>query len=133
MTIKLVEVDGKYQYTWPDGNKETYNAIIYRAKFGDREGKVVIGFTERVAYKKLRKRVVVFVDGYPEVEFAGTDDYDTTGNLVALIKKPDGKLMRIGEIHSEYSGLSVVDHSSQISKEWREGRICGFARVKRRS
>jgi hypothetical protein len=120
MAIKLVGVNKEYTYTWPDGNIEIYNAVIYEAEFGDWKGEIVVGFTEREGYGKLRKRAIVFINGHPEAEFVGTDDYDKTGHLAALIKRPDGKFMRIDEIDRRYAGFNVVNHSSQI-REGREG------------
>lgn len=78
--------------------------------------KILVGFTDRRAFGKVRKRVIVFVDGWPEAGFAGTDDYDKTGHLVAMIKRPDGKFMDINRVHSEYMGLPVVEHTSCIDR-----------------
>ncbi|MEM2352494.1 MAG: hypothetical protein QXT26_08820, partial [Thermoproteota archaeon] len=77
---------------------------------------IKIGFTDRVAFGKVRKRVIVFVDDHPEAEFAEADDYDQTGHLVAMIRNPDGKFMDINKVHSEYIGLPVVEHSKCIDK-----------------
>lgn len=116
MAIKLVRVRSGYQYHWPDSSIESYEAIVYEADFGDRRHEIVIGFTEREAFKRVRRRVIVFVDGHPEVEFAAADDYDQTGHLISMIRNPDGTFMSINNVHSEYAGLLVVDHSSCIDK-----------------
>lgn len=61
---------------------------------------------------------MIFIDGWPEA-----DDYSQTGHLVAMIKKPDGTFMSIKDVHSEYFGLPILDHSSCINKSFggREG------------
>ncbi len=115
MPIKFGGVD-RYQYQWPDGTVETYDAVFYDVSFGDRRHSVIIGFTNREAFGRERRRVVIFVDDHPEAEFAGADDYDQTGHLVAMIRRPDGKFMDISSVHSEYAGLPVVEHSSCISR-----------------
>jgi len=112
MAIKLVKVDPQYTYRWPDGSIETYKAVVYNVQ--SRE--VSIGFTQKKAYGTMRGRVVVFVDGYPEAEFCGADDYDITGRLVAVIKRPDGKYMDMNELNEEYVGLPIFDHSTIITK-----------------
>ncbi len=115
MPIKLRSV-GKYTHTFPDKTTENYDAIFYDAEFGDWRGEIIIGFTYREAYGRSRRRVVVFIDKHPEAEFVGSDDYDKTGHLVALIRRRDGKYMRINGIHPIYAGFNIVNHSSQISK-----------------
>jgi len=116
MTVKLVKVDSQYTYSWPDGSTEVYKAVIYNVVFSGQSREVLIGFTEREAYGAIRRRVVVFVDGHPEAEFCGTDDYDVTGRLVAIVRGPDRKLMDIDKISVEYVGLPVVEHSTVIAR-----------------
>lgn len=116
MPIKVTSVRSEYEYRWPDGTVENYDTISYDAVFGDQRHEVMIGFAERRAFGRDRKRVVIFVDGWPEVEFAGADDYDRTGRLVAMIRRPDGKFMDINDVYSEYVGLSVVEHSRCIDR-----------------
>jgi len=95
MPIKFVETK-KFQYCWPKGPVEDYDGIIYDVTFHGEKHIVLIGFTMREAFRKRRRRVVVFIDNKPEAEFAGADDYDQTGHIVAMIKRPDGKFMKIG-------------------------------------
>jgi len=116
MSIKFAGVKDNFTHKWPDGCIEEYEAISYKVYFDNKEHDVVIGFTERKAYGKTRRRIIVFIDGKPEAEFVATDDYDYTGHLVAIIKTPEGKLMDISRIHSEYIGLPVVEHARHINK-----------------
>jgi hypothetical protein len=116
--IRFDHVETKYQYRWPDGSVENYEAVFYDVSFGDRRHRVIIGFTNREAFGRERRRVVIFVDGWPEVEFAGADDYDLTGRLVAMIRRPDGAFMHISSVSSEYAALPVVEHSSCIDRSY---------------
>jgi predicted transcriptional regulator len=116
MAIKIDRVDENYKHRFPDGNVYTYHAVVYEVRSSDRSYRAVIGFTEKGKYGKLRTIADVFINGHHEAEFVGTDDYDMTGNLVALIKGPDGDFMHIKKIDQRYAGFNVVDHSSQISE-----------------
>jgi hypothetical protein len=122
MSIKLIDVIKRHVYEWPDG-REVYNAVVYEVRFHGLKHRVLIGFTKREAFQKNRRRVVVFVDDYPEAEFAGADNYADSGLVVAMIRNPDGKYMKTDDIHSEYYGMPVADHSQYISKDFggREG------------
>lgn len=110
---------GSYSYKWPGGSTETYDAIFYEIRFNNSVCEIVVGFTDRVAFGKQRKRVVVFINEYPMVEFAGTDDYDKTGNLVAQIKDANGKYVGLNNVPPEYSDFVIVEHSSQIKGGYR--------------
>lgn len=118
MLVRLVDVKDDYEHRWPDGDVERFKAVFYDVVFEGQRRKVVIGFTERKAFGRRRRRVIVFIDEHPTVEFAGADDYDQLGHLVALIKRPDGKFMKIDEVnlYIEYAGMTVSEHSRFIDK-----------------
>ncbi|MEM3641417.1 MAG: hypothetical protein QXH37_05815, partial [Candidatus Bathyarchaeia archaeon] len=122
MPVKFAGIK-RFEYRWPDGSRERYNAIAYDVIFFGLKHNVLVCFTTRKAFGRKRRRVVIFIDGWPEAEFAEADDYSQTGHLVAMIKKPDGTFMSIKDVHSEYFGLPILDHSSCINKSFggREG------------
>jgi hypothetical protein len=89
------ERDGQ-SYQWPD-ERDTYSR--YRVFMGTTraEGAVHIGLGETVRKKKWgrdRKYVVAFLSSgspqQPLAEFVAADDYETTRELVAVIRGSDG-------------------------------------------
>ncbi len=44
-----------------------------------------IGFGERYAYGKKRKRVVVWIDGHSEAQFLGAEDFGQSGEVLSEI------------------------------------------------
>ena len=74
-----------FEYQWFD-KIEIYTMIQYIALDKDGKHEVQIGQTEREAYGLNRKRIVVFIDGYPYAEFVAADDYDKTGDLLSEIR-----------------------------------------------
>jgi hypothetical protein len=80
----------RFDHNWPE-MIESFDAMEFSVVTDKGDASVLIGYTSREAFGKKRKRVVVFIDGHPEVEFNGTDDYGTTGQLVGLIKKPNSQ------------------------------------------
>lgn len=118
LLVRLAGVKDRYEHHWPDGSVEEFKVVSYDVVFEDHGHEVMIGFTEREAFGRTRRRVVVFIDGHPIVEFAGADDYEQLGHLIAIIKKPDGKYMRMNEVnlYIEYAGMTVAEHSRFIDK-----------------
>jgi hypothetical protein len=74
-----------FEYQWFD-KIEKYTMVQYIALDNDGTHEVQIGHTERKAYGLNRKRVVVFIDGYPYAEFVAADDFDKTGDLLSEIR-----------------------------------------------
>jgi len=89
----------------------------------------------REAFGKNRKRVIVYRAGLregkpmPVVEFAGTDDYDNTKNVVSIMRKPNRKYMKIEEValYPECSKIKhyIVDYVTAI----RSGKL-GYAALR---
>lgn len=112
---KLDKID-KYQHRWPDRYIEKYDALFFKIKLNRQDVSVIVGFTERRAFRRNRKRVVIFVKGIPEVEFCGVDDYKNRGYVIAVLKKPKSeKMYTITELPpSEYSEFQIVHHKDFI-------------------
>lgn len=92
--LDIVETGTDYVYKWPD-TEETYSHfIVYRVAYGENdsmEAKILFG--EREVYGKLRKRILVLINGKVQAEFFGVDDFDYTGNIMSEIKTVvDGSL-----------------------------------------
>jgi hypothetical protein len=77
---------------------------------------VLVAFTHREAYGDWRRKAVVFVEGYPTLEFVGVDDYDTNHQLVSPIKLPDRKELKPDlPIPSEYADMPVVVFNTLVT------------------
>ena len=111
MQILAVSGTGKnYPYRWPDTIEEYNFWIDYLTREGDDEYIVRIGFGIRDVYSMARARVVAWVNGQPEAEFFGIDDYSKTGDLITEIKVDGNKLCKYPDdpIPIEYSSFNVV-------------------------
>jgi hypothetical protein len=81
---------------------------------------VRIGFGQRTVYDRSRKRVVVWIDGQPQAEFLGADDFERSGDLLCEIKVPGDIGERICRYPDEpiperYSGLPVLGLSTRVT------------------
>jgi hypothetical protein len=91
--VSFLGVKEDFKYKWFD-KTENYTVIQYIVVDDKGRYEVQIGQTEREAYGLNRKRVVVFIEGYPYAEFVAADDFDTTGDLLSEIRllQEDGRL-----------------------------------------
>lgn len=106
---------GEFDFQWPK-NVEHFDTVftILQAVDG-RHIKFRIGFGDREAAGKLRRRVVVWMDERPLVEFAGGDDYETNGLLASVIKLPNNKqLTPYQNLPKEYKGFKVGRYDSIV-------------------
>lgn len=121
LLLDVQEAGIEYAYIWPDGNQEDYGQWIeYRALGPIAEHMVRIGFGIRPAYGSPRKRVVVWIDGHPHVEFVGADDFDRSGDVLAEIKVPGERGLRVCRYPDEpvpanHAPLPVVGLPTRIT------------------
>ena len=118
----------QFKFRWPEGIEVYDNALCFNVN-GDT---YYIAYCMRRAFGSERRRVVVFrVSRRGKTmraiaEFAGTDDWQDTKLVAALVKKPDNKYARPDEIDKipEYTPLKdlIKDHGSVI-----KGGKKGFA------
>ena len=119
--LDVVAVGENYSHRWGDGSHELYpHWIEYRAIAADGEHRVRIAFGKRSTYGRDRRRVVVLIDGYPQVEFLGADDFDQSGDVLAEIKVPGTTGERICRYREEaiperYSGLPVAGLVTRVT------------------
>ena len=110
-----------HDYRWPSGNIESYgNWIEYEALAADGVHLVRIGFGSRTTYGEDRVRVVVWIDGKPQAEFFGADDYSSSGDVLAELKVPGDRAPRICRYPQEpvperYAGLPVVGLPTRVT------------------
>lgn len=83
--VSFLGVKENFEYQWFD-HTENYTLIQYIALDDHGKHDVEIGHTERETYGLNRKRIVVFIDGYPYAEFVAADDFDKTGDLLSEIR-----------------------------------------------
>jgi hypothetical protein len=108
-------------YRWPSGDEERYpHWVEYRAVGADGEARVRLGFGTRPVYGAQRKRVVVWIDGHPQAEFLGADDFAHSGEVLCEIKVPGASGERICRYPEEplperYSGLPAVGLPTRVS------------------
>lgn len=110
------KVDG-FSYKWPDGTIEEYHeAYEGVVKTDSAQIQVKLGIGERFAAGKRRKRVVVFLDNRPTVEFAGVDDFDKSGLVASVITLPNRKRLKPGQrVPDEYRPFQLVKYNTVVT------------------
>lgn len=106
-----------FSYTWPGGTVEEYTqACEGTVKVDDTQVAAKIGIGDRYAAGKMRKRVVVFLDGRPTVEFAGLDDFDKSSLVASVITLRNRKRLRPGQrIPDEYKPFRLVRYNTVVT------------------
>lgn len=106
---------GPFDFHWPkmiehfEGGYET-TKIIHGHSYIFK-----IGFTDREAAGRLRRRVVIWRDNWPLVEFASGNNYASDGLLASIIKLKNGKQLRQSEkIPEEYKNFHIERYDSLI-------------------
>jgi len=105
-----------YKQRWPEGEEQYDGAIGFRARINDKVVPVIIAFGHREAFGAVRRRIFIIVKNKVMLELAGVDDYDRTGLLVGVLKKPGTeKHFRPGEeVSQELSRFTIVTHRDYI-------------------
>ena len=105
-----------YIYRWPLGPEEYEGAIKFKADVGGRTIPVIIAFDEKEVFGALRRKVYVIVKDRVMLELTGADDYERTGLLVGVLKKPGSEEhYRPDEpIPLEFSRFTIVIHKHYI-------------------
>jgi len=106
-----------FQYTWPNGYTEEY-PLAYEGTFNDadRHFEVKIGIGEREAAGKNRKRVTVFLNGRPTVEFAGADDFDNSSLVAGVVTLPNKKRLKPHQpVPAEYRSFDLRRYDSVVT------------------
>jgi len=105
-----------FSFTWPNGKTEEYHeAYEGTANDGNMHFEVKIGVCERRAAGMNRKRVTVFLNGRPTVEFVGTDDFEESKKVASLVVLPNKKRLRPKQtLPNEYRSFDLVRYSSVV-------------------
>jgi len=112
----LKKMDG-FSYKWPDGTVEVYHeAHEGMVKTDSAQIQVKVGIGERSAAGRMRKRVVIFLDNRPTVEFAGVDDFDKSGLVASVITLRNRKRLKPGQrVPDEYRSFQLVRYNTVIT------------------
>ena len=106
---------GPFEYKWPAGKEEFESGYETTRTVNGRTHTFKIGFTNREAAGRMRRRIIVWVDNWPLVEFAGGNDYESNGLLASIIKIQSGKQLRpSAKIPEEYKDFRVVRYDSIV-------------------
>lgn len=104
--VQVLQAGRDYHYKWPSGDSETYLAWIeYEARADNGTHTIRIGFGTRPVYGQARPRVVVWIDGHPQAEFFGADDYAASGELLTEIRVRG----EVGELMCRYPTDAIPD------------------------
>jgi excisionase family DNA binding protein len=105
-----------FHFTWPNGETEEYpEAYEGTVNDGNMQFEVKIGVCERHAAGMNRKRITVFLNGRPTVEFVGADDFEENKNVASLITLPNKKRLRPNQtVPNEYRSFNLVRYNSVI-------------------
>ncbi len=106
---------GNFDYQWPLTSEHFENGYETTSKINGRTHTFKIGFTNREAAGQMRRRVVVWMDNWPLVEFAGSNNYESDGLLASVIKVEGGKQLRPSEkIPNEYNDFRIARYDSMV-------------------
>lgn len=110
----FVEV-GPFDYQWPGGKEHYPNGYETTRTINGRTHEFKIGYTDRQAAGQMRRRVVVWIDNWPLVEFAGGNNYKSDGLLASVIKVEGGKQLRpSGKTPDEYKNFHIAKYDSIV-------------------
>lgn len=115
-SIGLERVEA-FSYRWPNGTIEEYaEAYEGTVKVNSVQVGVKIGIGERPAAGKVRKRVVVLLDGRPTVEFAGVDDFEKSGLVASVVTLRNRKRLKPGQrVPDEYRSFRLVRYNTVVT------------------
>jgi len=106
---------GEFDYQWPLASEHFENGYETTSKINGRTYTFKIGFTDRQAAGQMRRRVVVWMDNWPLVEFAGSNNYESDGLLASVIKVESGKQLRpSGKMPDEYKNFHIARYDSIV-------------------
>ena len=116
---------GPFEYKWPGGIEAFETGYETNRTFEERTHTFKIGFTKReAAGQDDRPRVVIWMDNWPLVEFAGGNNYKSDKLLVSVIKVKGGKQLRpAAKIPEEYKEFRVVRYDSIVKGPYASGNM----------
>lgn len=105
-----------FTYRWPELAETFEFAIELTVAVAGAHRHVRMGFGNRSAYGRFRRRMVVFVGAEPVAEAVAADDYPHSGMLVGLLKDADGRMIQPGEpLPDVYTGFPIVPFADEVT------------------
>lgn len=106
---------GPFDYQWPKDQEHFENGYETTGTINGRSHTFRIGFTNRQAAGQMRRRVVIWIDNWPLVEFAAGNNFENDGLLVGIIKTQNGKQLRpSAKIPEEYKNFNIARYDSIV-------------------
>lgn len=104
-----------FDYDWPKLKEHFEYGYETTRDINGRTHTFRIGFANRQAAGQMRRRVVVWINNWPVVEFAGGNKYESDGLLASVIKVEGGKQLRpSGKIPNDYKAFHVARYDSIV-------------------
>jgi hypothetical protein len=124
IVVLAAEDHGAFPYRWPDGNDEAFTrSRWYAIEDHGRKQRVLVAWTNRDAWGRMRERAVVFGEAgsslYPWTEFVESDD----GRFAAGVSDPahPRALLKDGApIPDRFDGATIV-RTDQLFNGIRQG------------
>ncbi len=105
----------QFDFQWPLAKEHFQFGYETEKILGGRSYLFRIGFTDREAAGQLRRRIVVWKDNWPLVEFAAGNNFGLDGLLASVIKLGNGKQLRSSEkIPAEYGNFRTARYDSVV-------------------
>jgi len=113
-TTGLTEI-GPFDYQWPTTKEHYESGYETTRDINGRTHTFKIGFTSRELAGLTRRKIVVWINNWPVVEFTAGNNYESDGLLAGIIKIKGGKQLRpSGKIPEEYKGFHVARYDSIV-------------------
>lgn len=110
----FVEIE-PFDFQWPVEKEHFDIGYETTREINGRSYTFKIGFSNRQAAGQMRRRVVIWKDNWPLVEFAAGNNYEVDGLLASVIKTKDGKQLRpSGRIPDEYRGFNIKRYDAIV-------------------
>ena len=110
----FIEIE-PFDYQWPKDTEHFESGYETTRNIKGRAHTFKIGFTDRQAAGQMRRRIIVWINNWPVVEFAGGNGYESDGLLASIIKTQNGKQLRpSGKIPGEYKDFHIERYDSIV-------------------
>lgn len=117
--VWALDETGPFDFTWPrvgGGKVEHYEKGFNCTKLVDGQQVTFrLGFSERVAAGRMRKRVTIWLGSRPLVEFAGSNNFEQDGTLASIIRLKNNKQLTYQRIPAEYEVFKVKRYNSVVN------------------
>lgn len=106
---------------WPEGIEVMDQAVHFSVRWNGQPFRVSVGRVTggRDAFGRNRERVHVVVENQVRAEFVETDEYESTRELVCVLKRPGGNVhaQRESEVPEDYRNFRLERFSELIRQK----------------